>query len=180
MGRLILIRHWESAGQQPDAALSEASEAQALVLVDRLAALAPDAIYSSPYRRAVATVRPFAERVNLPIREDGRLRERELSPQPLDNWLDHIRRSYNDIDHRADPSGESLRESQTRALATLADIAAAHHRLPVVASHGNLISAILRAADPGFGFDGRRAFRNPDLFELNLAEGRPTAFNRVE
>jgi 2,3-bisphosphoglycerate-dependent phosphoglycerate mutase len=108
------------------------------------------------------------------------LRERELSLQPLDDWLDHIRRSYDDIDHRAGPGGESLRDAQTRALAALADIAAAQHRLPLVASHGNLISAILRAADPGFGFDGWRDLRNPDLFELSLAEGLPVAFARVE
>ena len=180
MARLILIRHCESTGQQPDGALSEAGEAQALVLVDRLAALAPDAIYSSPYRRAVATVRPFAARVGLPICEDARLRERELSPQPLDDWLDHIRRSYDDIDHRAAPDGESLRDAQMRALAALADIAAAQHRLPVVASHGNLMSAILTAADPGFGFDDWRGLRNPDLFELSLVEGRPAAFARIE
>lgn len=180
MARLILIRHCESTGQQPDDALSVAGEAQALALIDRLAGLAPDAIYSSPYRRAVATVRPFADRVGLPIREDARLRERELSPQPIDDWLDHIRRSYDDIDHCAAAGGESLREAQTRALAALADIAAAQHRLPVVASHGNLISAILRAADPGFGFDGWRDLRNPDLFELSLAKGRPVAFARVE
>ncbi len=157
MTRLILIRHCESTGQKPDAALSQAGEVQALALVDRLATLTPDAIYSSPYRRAVATVSPFAERVGLRIREDARLRERELSLEPLDDWLDHIRRSYDDIDHRAASGGESLRDAQTRALAALADIAGAHHRLPLVASHGNLISAILRTADPGFGFDGWRA-----------------------
>jgi len=65
-------------------------------------------------------------------------------------------------------------------LAALADIAAAQHRLPIVASHGDLILTILRAVDPGFGFEGWRDLRNPDLFELSLAEGRPTAFSQVE
>jgi 2,3-bisphosphoglycerate-dependent phosphoglycerate mutase len=180
MTRLILIRHCESTGQQPGDGLSEAGEVQALALVDRLAALDPDAIYLSPYRRATATVRPFAECVGLCICQDERLRERELSPEPLDDWLDRICRSYDDVDHRAAPGGESLRDAQTRALAALADIAAAHHRLPVVASHGNLISTILRTADPGFGFDGWRDLRNPDLFELSLAEGRPATFARIE
>jgi 2,3-bisphosphoglycerate-dependent phosphoglycerate mutase len=142
--------------------------------------LAPDAIYSSPYRRAVATVRPFSIHADLSIREDPRLRERELSQGPLEDWLDHVRRSFGDLDHRAAPKGETLREAQSRGLAAIADIAAAGHRRPVVASHGNLISAILRAADPDFGFEDWRALRNPDLFQLTLESGRPAAFARIE
>jgi 2,3-bisphosphoglycerate-dependent phosphoglycerate mutase len=180
MVRLLLIRHCESTGQQPDGALSAAGEAQAIALIDRLTALAPDAIYSSPYRRAIATVQPFASRVGLAIREDPRLRERELSPEPLDDWLDHIRRSYDDLDHRAAAGGETLRETQARGLAALADIAAAGHRLPIAVSHGNLISAILRAADPAFGFDEWRGLRNPDLFSVTVEIDRPTAFVRID
>jgi 2,3-bisphosphoglycerate-dependent phosphoglycerate mutase len=180
MGRLILIRHCESSGQAPHAALTEAGTRAAHTLAGRLVPLAPDAIYSSPYARAVATVRPFAEQAGLPIREDQRLHERILAAAPLDDWLDHIRRSYEDIDHRAGEGGETLREITARGCSALADIAAAGHRLPIAASHGNLISAILRAADPAFGFDDWRALRNPDLFEITIAEGRPIAFARLE
>jgi 2,3-bisphosphoglycerate-dependent phosphoglycerate mutase len=180
MSRLILIRHCESTGQQPDGALSAAGEQQALALVDRLLALDPDAIYASTYRRAVATVQPFADRAGLPVRQDARLRERELSPEPLEDWLDHIRRSYDDFDHRAAPGGETLREVQARGCAALAEIAAAGHRLPVVASHGNMISSILRAASPTFGFDDWRALRNPDLFEVTVQDGWPRAFTRLD
>jgi 2,3-bisphosphoglycerate-dependent phosphoglycerate mutase len=179
MTRLILVRHCESTGQHPDADLTEAGERAAEALAEQLTALAPDAVYSSPYRRAVATVAPFAALSGLPITEDARLRERVLSETPQDDWLEHIRRSYEDIDHRL-PTGESLRDAQARGLAAIADIASAGHRLPVVASHGNLISAILRAADPAFGFDGWRGLRNPDVFELTLDAGRPTAFRRLE
>ncbi|HLI65527.1 MAG TPA: histidine phosphatase family protein [Caulobacteraceae bacterium] len=180
MAKLILVRHCQSSGQRPDAALTDDGEADAAALAGRLAALSPDAVYSSPYRRAVTTVLPFALRAGLAIREDERLRERELSPEPLDDWLDHIQRSYEDIDHRAAPGGETLRDAQTRALAAIADIAAAGHRLPVAASHGNLISAVLRAADDRFGFDEWRELRNPDLFEVTLLDGRPVAFARID
>ena len=180
MQRLILVRHCESMGQQPDGALSRRGEAQAVALADQLLAIGPDAIYASTYRRAVASVEPFAARTGLAIRQDPRLRERELSPEPLDDWLEHIRRSYDDLDHRAAPGGESLRETQGRALAAIADIAAAEHALPVVANHGNLISALLRAADPAFGFEAWRALRNPDLFEVVVEAGRPTSYRRLE
>jgi 2,3-bisphosphoglycerate-dependent phosphoglycerate mutase len=179
MPRLILIRHCQSTAQHPEAVLTEAGAEAAEALADRLAALAPDAVYSSPYERAHATVRPFARQAGLSVALDDRLRERRLSAEDLDDWLEHIRRSFEDLDHRA-PGGESLREAQTRALAALADIASDGHRLPAVASHGNLISSVLRAMDPTFGFEAWRALRNPDLFEVELADGRPVRFARLE
>jgi 2,3-bisphosphoglycerate-dependent phosphoglycerate mutase len=180
MTALILIRHCESSGQAPDSPLTEAGVRAAESLADRLEALGPDAVYSSPYLRARTTVAPFAERAGLAIVEDARLRERVLSPTPLDDWLDHIRRSYEDMDHRPAPGGESLHEAQARALAAINDIMARGHRLPVAASHGNLISAILRAADPTFGFESWRALRNPDLFELSFDGRRLAGYRRLE
>jgi 2,3-bisphosphoglycerate-dependent phosphoglycerate mutase len=179
MAKLILIRHCESSGQAPDAPLTEAGMRAAHVLAERLAALGPDAVYTSPYLRARSTVEPFAERAGLPIIEDARLRERVLAATPLDDWLEHIRRSYDDADHRAGEGGETLREITARGCGALADVAAAGHRLPIVASHGNLISAMLRAADPAFGFEDWRALRNPDLFELVIDAERPTSYRRL-
>jgi 2,3-bisphosphoglycerate-dependent phosphoglycerate mutase len=124
MGRLLLVRHCESTGQAADAPLTQAGEAAAIALAERLAALGVDAIYSSPYRRAVATVAPYACIAGAPILEDTRLRERVLSQTPLDDWLDHLRRSYDD-DTYCLPTGESLAQAQARGLAALADIDAA-------------------------------------------------------
>jgi 2,3-bisphosphoglycerate-dependent phosphoglycerate mutase len=180
MAKLILVRHCESSGQAPEAPLTEAGARAADELADRLARLAPDAVYSSPYLRALSTIAPFAERAGLTVVEDARLHERVLAPGPLDDWLDQIRRSYEDVDHRAAAGGETLREVAARGCAALADIAAAGHRLPVAVSHGNLISAILRAADPAFGFEDWRGLRNPDLFEVSVDAGRPVAFVRID
>jgi len=180
MPKLILVRHCASSGQSPDAPLTEAGVRAAEGLVERLARLDPDAVYSSPYVRAMTTVSPFAERAGLPIRKEPRLHERVLAAEPLDDWLEHIRRSYDDVDHRPGPGGETLREVEARGCAALADIAANGHRLPIAASHGNLISAILRAADPRFGFEDWRRLRNPDLFEVTIEGGRPVGFVRLD
>jgi 2,3-bisphosphoglycerate-dependent phosphoglycerate mutase len=180
MATLMLIRHCESAGQGPDAPLSEAGMRAAQALIGRLRALNPDAVYSSPYLRARTTVQPFADAVGLPITIDDRLHERVLSAEPLDNWLEHIRRSYDDMDHRPGEGGETLRETQARALASLADILARRHRLPIAASHGNLISTVLRAANPRFGFEDWRDLRNPDLFEVSFEDGRLAGYRRIE
>ena len=179
MAKLVLIRHCESSGQAPDAPLTAAGAQAAEALADALQALRPDAVYSSPYRRALTTVQPFADRAGLAIVQDPRLHERVLCEAPLDDWLDHIRRSYEDMDHVAGTGGESLRQTQTRALAALADIVARGHRLPVVASHGNLISSVLRAADPAFGFEAWRSLKNPDLFELSFGGGQLVSYRRI-
>ena len=179
MAKLILIRHCASQSQVPESELTEAGALAAVALANQLMALNPDAIYASPYRRAIATVQPFADASGLAIRQDPRLKERVLTAEDRDDWFEHLRRSYDDHDHKL-PTGESQNEAQARALAALTEIAAAGHRLPVVVSHGGLISTILRAADPSFGFEEWRALRNPDLFEVSHEAGRPVAFARIE
>ena len=114
-----------------------------------------------------------------PVRLDDRLRERVLSEHELEDWLDHVRRSFAEPNYRA-PGGEGLDEAQSRAAAALADIAAAGHRLPVVVSHGNLIAAVLRSMDAAFGFAQWRSLRNPDLFEVELEAGQPVRFVRLD
>jgi 2,3-bisphosphoglycerate-dependent phosphoglycerate mutase len=176
--QLILVRHCASTAQHPEAPLTEAGAEAAEALPERLARLDPDAVYSSPYARAMATVAPFATRAGLPIQTDDRLRERLLSAEPLDDWLHHIRRSFIEPAYRA-PGGESLNDARDRALAALAEIANRSHRLPIVASHGNLISSVLKAMNPAFGFEDWRGLRNPDLFEVTLQGGRPIAYVRL-
>jgi len=177
MPKLLLIRHCQTIGSHPDVPLSDAGAKAAEALVARLHDLATDAVYSSPYERAQATVRPFAISAGLPIGLDDRLRERVHSDGELENRLEHIRRSFAEPDYRA-PGGESLNQTMQRALAALADIAAAGHRLPAVASHRNLIACVLRSMDTAFGFEQWQDLRTPDLFEVELDAGRPIRFVR--
>ncbi|HEY4169777.1 MAG TPA: histidine phosphatase family protein [Reyranella sp.] len=179
MPKLLLIRHCQSTGTHPDAPLSEAGAKAAGALITRLQDLAADAVYSSPYERAQATVRPFAISAGLPVGLDDRLRERVLSDRDLEDRWDHVRRSFADLDYRA-PGGESLNQTMQRAIAALADIADAGHRLPAVSSHRNLTASVLRSMDPAFGFEQLLDLRTPDLFEVELDAGRPIRFVRLD
>src|SRR5258707_9681327 len=75
---------------------------------------------------------------------------------------------------------ENLNQTMQRAIAALTDIAAAGHRLPVVASHRNLTASVLRSMDPAFGFEQLLDLRTPDLFEVELDAGRPVRFVRLD
>lgn len=177
--KLLLIRHCQSTGRHPDAPLSEAGAKAAAALIGRLQHLRADAVYSSPYERAQATVRPFAVSAGLSIGLDDRLRERVLSDRELEDRRDHVRRSFADLDYRA-PGGESLNQTMQRAIAALADIAAAGHRLPAVSSHRNLTASVLRSMDAAFGFQQLLDLRTPDLFEIEFDAGRPIRFVRLD
>ena len=51
--------------------------------------------------------------------------------------------------------------------------------LPVVASHGQLISLLLHHIDPSFGFAGWESLANPDVFELERNGSGALSFLRL-
>jgi 2,3-bisphosphoglycerate-dependent phosphoglycerate mutase len=146
-------------------------------LADQLMPLCPDAIYASPYARAVSTVSPLATLLQTEIRLDDRLCERVRSSEEIEDVETYIHRSFDDENYRA-PGGESLKQAAGRGLAALVDIRKAGHRCVVVASHRTLIASILRSIDPQFGLAEWREMVTPDVFSLEFDELRPIAFER--
>lgn len=178
MSRLLLVRHCQSSGQHPDAALTDAGHTQAHALAERLAAHPIDHLVSSSYRRARATLAPFAARAGLELHLDDRLVERRLSPAPIEGWRDVVKRSFADPDFCV-AGGESGREVLERAWKALEAILARGHSLAAVASHGQLISLVLHSIDPSFGFPGWESLSNPDMHLIERdARGR-VSFRRL-
>ena len=177
--KALLIRHAASTHQAPDAPLSAEGYAQAERLAPVLAARGAGPLYASPYIRAQATIAPYATASGQQVTILNDLRERLLSPVSLDDWQDHIRRSFQDPDH-APEGGESHNALRSRAGTALAQIAQSGGALPAFVTHGGLTSALFSAIDPSFGFDQWRGLRNPDVFAVTLAEGRITAYERIE
>lgn len=172
---VIFVRHCQTTAQAPDAPLTAQGTADAQTLIDRLAPLGIDAVYASPYLRAVQTIEPFAAKRALPINIDARLRERHLSAEPLNDWVDHIRASFANLDHRA-PGGETLREAQSRGLAALQRIYEDRPTCAVVTSHGVLLTSLLHHMDRTFGFETWQTMPNPALYRVTLNAGVPTSF----
>ena len=90
--RLFLVRHCQSTGGLPDSALTERGQAAAARLADRLMPFGPDAIYASPYARAVSTVSPLATRLQTGISVDDRLRERVRSSEDIQDVEGYLHR----------------------------------------------------------------------------------------
>ena len=158
-------------GEENDRPLSSAGAAAALALAESLTAEPITAVYSSPYPRAVETALPIAAAHGVEVQIVDDLRERLLSPHPLDDWYADVRTTWDDFDH-ALPEGESSRAAQERANRALADLAARHPRETIVAaSHGNLIALILNARDDAVGFEFWDAMPMPALYELEIGIG---------
>ena len=172
---VILVRHAKPvAGDAPEwterydeRPLSEQGQRQADELAFELDAYGLTAIYCSPYPRALQTVQPTAARHELEVQILPDLRERLQQLGPRDDWHEVMERSWADFDY-ALPGTESNRAAQRRGTAVL-DLLRVRHadggRL-LIGSHGNLISLILHALEPGVDVAFAEAMPMPALYHL--------------
>jgi 2,3-bisphosphoglycerate-dependent phosphoglycerate mutase len=174
---LILVRHAQSAGPEPDAELTPLGQQQAMRLAEQLCTLNISSIYSSPYRRAQSTAQPLANRIGMTISTLEKLRERLLSTTPVDDWLEHIFRSFTDLNYRL-PNAESLRDTLERAHCAFREMSQTDGGVKVAISHGNLIASVLNGINPAFGFEDWKAMRNPDVYVIRIENGLPVSYLR--
>ena len=170
---VLLVRHAEPVPvgtpgvPDNDRPLTDAGRSDAEELAAELDGWELSAIYCSPYARAMETVRVLADRRGMRVQLLDDLRERLLSVEPHEGWQDTLRHAWADADF-ALPGGESGREAQRRAMGIL-DLLRSRHpdggRL-VLGSHGNLISLILQALEPGVGYEFHRDMPMPALYRL--------------
>lgn len=149
---LLLVRHARSVPPVPGGPdeltrpLSAEGLRQAERLADDLVAWRPARVLSSPYLRAVQTVRPTADRLGLPVETRDVFREWASGIGPTPDWQEHYRRCWDDPAY-AVGDGEPHDALTRRVLAGLAAARAetAPGEVTVVASHGTWISRALQA-----------------------------------
>jgi 2,3-bisphosphoglycerate-dependent phosphoglycerate mutase len=124
-----------------------------------------DLLVSSPYTRAQQSIAPLARRLGLAVEIDERLVERVLSAVPLAQWREALRQTFEDLD-LAWLGGESSRTAMARGRAAIDALLARPEGAPVVVTHGNLMTLILRSFAPQFGFQTWECLSNPDVYCL--------------
>lgn len=145
---VILARHgetdwnrdgiWQGHGDPP---LNELGRRQAAALADHLAGAPIDAIYSSDLRRAAETAAFLSEATGLGIELDAGLREMDVG-----SWTGiTIEEANRRFERSKQPDGETREEFDTRVVAALHRVAAAHPgaRIVVVA-HGGVVRSLQR------------------------------------
>jgi 2,3-bisphosphoglycerate-dependent phosphoglycerate mutase len=172
MKHVYLIRHAQSrydpAIPESERPLTPLGAEQAQTLAALLASFGIEEIHTSPYRRCLETVRPFAQAAALVLNEVHDLRERLFSHGPIEDWAGVWRRAWMDFDF-ALADGESSRAAQARMhAATLALVKASSARTLAISSHGNTISLLLHRIDRRFTYEKACALRNPDVLRLTF------------
>lgn len=170
MGKIIyLIRHCEATGQAPDAELTEMGKKQAQELAEFLKNRQVIHFISSPFTRAIQSIEPAADRLDLPIEIDDRLAERVLSSEDLPDWMEKLEESFEDADLKF-AGGESGKEATDRAMEVLNEM---EDRTAAV-THGNLLGLLLKQIDASYGFSEWRRLTNPDVYEVEIRDGAPS------
>ncbi|HEX5432012.1 MAG TPA: histidine phosphatase family protein [Bryobacteraceae bacterium] len=150
----LLIRHAESEqadvlGRRAQAGLTYEGKRQSEILAEEIAALHPDAIYSSPLTRAVQTAAVLADRLGLAVQIGEPLREMDFGEWDgqTPTGLAHLAawRQFNSVRSRSRcPGGESMREVQRRTVSFLERLGARHPNGAVACiSHADVIRAAL-------------------------------------
>lgn len=141
---VVVVQHGEKVREPGDPGLTARGLRQAAAVARVLAPMAPVAVVSSPLRRARETAAPLATALDLPVREDHRLRERlnlEAGDQ-LDTFVKAWERSTRDRSWTP-PGGRSSETAADEALAALSEHAVAGGVVAVV-SHGGVTTDLLR------------------------------------
>ena len=125
-----------------------------MLVADYLRDRGVDAVLSSPFKRAVDTVAPLAERLGLAVETVEDFRERKVGSGWIEDFDGFVRRQWADFNYKL-PGGESLGEVQERNLKALDGVLEQFAgRTVVIGSHGTALSTLVHHFRPGFGYAG--------------------------
>ncbi|THE13060.1 histidine phosphatase family protein [Bacillus timonensis] len=167
MKNIYIIRHCEAEGQEPEAPLTNNGQTQAVDVAAFFENRKIDRIISSPFKRAIQSIQPLANEINIEIETDQQLAERVLSSLIMPDWFVKLRATYDDFD-LAYEGGETSREAANRILGVVDDVLKSDAEDTILVTHGGLISLLLNHYNKNFGFEQWRTLSNPDIYILKL------------
>ena len=110
-----------------------------------------DAVLSSPYKRAVDTVREFADAKGLEIKKIEDFRERKVESEWIEDFVEFCKKQWNDFEYKLS-DGECLNEVQKRNISALNHVLEEYSgKNVVIGSHGTALSTIINYFDSTFG-----------------------------
>jgi len=111
-----------------------------------------DAVLSSPYKRAVDTIKPFAINSNLEVKLVYDFRERKIDSCWIEDFKGFTQRQWSDFNYKLS-DGESLSEVQTRNVAALTEMLDEFAgKNVIIGSHGTALSTIINHFNPSFSY----------------------------
>lgn len=107
---------------------------------------------SSPFKRAIDTIKDFADGENLTIVTIDDFRERRVDSGWIEDFNAFAKAQWADFDYKLS-DGECLREVQERNISALHEVLRSYKdRNIIVGSHGTALSTIINYFYPDFGY----------------------------
>lgn len=183
MKKFILIRHGkaEMNGEDHLRKLDEDGIAQSHSICEKLKLMVSKEvkIYSSPFVRAVDTIKPLAEILGKEIFKSDELKEIKIGKS--EDYTKHqiINKMWEDENFKV-PNGESQIDKFNSMKSYLHKMfGSSSDEDVIIVTHGNLLGIILKFYfNRNFGFDDWKIMSMPDLYELSLENNEIISFNR--
>lgn len=129
---------------------------------------------SSPYKRAVDTIKEFADVNNLQIQIIYDFRERKINSEWIEDFNAFCKKQWEDFDFKLS-DGESLREVQSRNINALNNALEIYRgKNIVIGSHGTALSTVINYFDDSFGYEEFNEIKNlmPWIVGFTFEDGR--------
>lgn len=140
-----------------------------------------DAVLSSPYLRAIDTVKPLADSRNLPVILEEDFRERLIDTVWIEDFQQFSKKQWKDFNYKLD-GGESLSEVQERNIRAIERVLKEYSgKTVVIGSHGTALSTIVNFYDPTFGFSDFEAMKPlmPWAVKLSFPTNGPVTVEKI-
>ena len=107
---------------------------------------------SSPYKRAIDTIKDFTDSSGLHIDIIDEFRERKVDSGWIEDFVSFSQRQWSDFSYKLS-DGECLREVQDRNVSALKSVLGKYRgKNIVIGSHGTALSTIINYYDNTFGY----------------------------
>ncbi|MFC3927973.1 histidine phosphatase family protein [Streptococcus caprae] len=151
---VYFVRHAEPNYQNHDDAQRELTEKGLQVSIkvtEYLKDKGVHQIYSSPFKRAVDTIKHLSETLNLQIHQKEDFRERKIDNVWIEDFDSFVKQQWQNFAYKL-KDGESLGEVQERQVRGLNELLVLHpNETIVVGSHGTALSTLINYYSPNFG-----------------------------
>lgn len=183
MTKVYFIRHAEPNYNNHNDALRELSPKgtkDRKLVTEFLKDKQIDVVLSSPYKRAVDTVRDFADSEGMEINLIHDFRERKVDSGWIEDFTSFAKMQWEDFTYKLS-DGECLQEVQTRNVSALQQALKKYAGKNIaVGSHGTALSTITNYYDPSFGYAGFEKIKDkmPWIVEFVFDEGKKCIMTR--
>lgn len=179
MKTIYLIRHCESTGQENNASLTnnwiKSSHKLSVFLEDKWI----EQIISSPYKRAINSIKPLSEKINIKIELDNNLIEKVLSSEKMDDWMEKLEKSFTDLNIKY-KWWESSKEAKKRSQIPINNALNNKTNTIAIVTHWALMTLILKYFDNKIWFNEWKNLTNPDIYKIEISKDKQVKFNRLK